>query len=178
MVDDWITHTPKDILAKNFGVNASVFSTVPSPNPYIINATISNETVSSPYGKLDGNSSYTYHASQKAATKAAGGGGTIQIVDSTNFPVAKTIAAAIVHLEPGALRELHWHPNVSQQLQIGTTANHHRLKSGSTLRPATPEQQYSLAVLLLALSTFLLVTRQSSQTTLVITSSTPPRTRH
>lgn len=35
------------------------------------------------------------------------------IVDSRNFPIATTIAAAIVTLEPGGLRELHWHPNVS-----------------------------------------------------------------
>lgn len=114
MVDDWITHTPKDILAKNFGVNASVFSTVPSPNPYILNATVNTEGVDSPYGKLEGNSSYVYHASKVAPTKAAGGGGTIQIVDSRNFPVAKTLAAAIVRVEPGGLRELHWHPNVSR----------------------------------------------------------------
>ncbi|KAJ8608012.1 hypothetical protein MRB53_039918 [Persea americana] len=120
MVDDWITHTPKDILAQNFGVNASVFNTVPSPNPYILNATIANETTASPYGKLEGNSSYTYKASQKPATQAAGGGGTIQIVDSTNFPVSKTIAAAIVHLEPGALRELHWHPNAEEWLYFAS----------------------------------------------------------
>ena len=38
-------------------------------------------------------------------------GGTVRITDSTNFPVSTTIAAALVELEPGALRELHWHPN-------------------------------------------------------------------
>ena len=37
----------------------------------------------------------------------------MKIVDSRNFPVAKTIASSIVTLKPGALRELHWHPNVS-----------------------------------------------------------------
>lgn len=77
-----------------------------------MNATVSNEGIDSPYGKLEGNSSYVFHASQLEATKAPGGGGTIKIVDSRNFPVAKTIAAAVVTLNPGALRELHWHPNV------------------------------------------------------------------
>nr|POE56438.1 putative oxalate decarboxylase [Quercus suber] len=133
MVDDWISHTPKDILAKNFGgsinhstwlcnkltkagVDASVFANVPSPNPYITNATIQAQTVDSPYGQLEGNSSYVYYASQEAAVDAPGGGGTIQIVDSRNFPVATTIAAAIVTLKPGALRELHWHPNAEEWL--------------------------------------------------------------
>jgi oxalate decarboxylase len=35
-------------------------------------------------------------------------------VDSRNFPPNKNIAAALVTLKPGALRELHWHPNASE----------------------------------------------------------------
>lgn len=42
--------------------------------------------------------------------------GTVGIVDSTNFPVAKMIAAGLVEVEPGGMRELHWHPN-SDELQ-------------------------------------------------------------
>ena len=38
-------------------------------------------------------------------------GGQVRIVDSSVFPAASTIAAALVEVEPGALREMHWHPN-------------------------------------------------------------------
>ena len=38
----------------------------------------------------------------------------MRIVDSSNFPVANTIAAALVEVEPGAMRELHWHPNTDE----------------------------------------------------------------
>jgi oxalate decarboxylase len=38
-------------------------------------------------------------------------GGWVRIVDSTNFPAASTIAAALVNIAPGAMRELHWHPH-------------------------------------------------------------------
>jgi oxalate decarboxylase len=41
-------------------------------------------------------------------------GGDIRIVDSRNFPVSTHIAAALVTLKPGAMRELHWHPNASE----------------------------------------------------------------
>jgi oxalate decarboxylase len=41
-------------------------------------------------------------------------GGSVRIVDATNFPASKTIAAALVELEPGGLRELHWHPNADE----------------------------------------------------------------
>ncbi|KAI9681753.1 MAG: hypothetical protein M1829_000498 [Trizodia sp. TS-e1964] len=116
MVDDWITHTPKSILAKNFGVNASIFDTVPAADPYILNGTVSTGTVSGTNTKLDGNSSYVYHLSKKTVPLAPGGGGTLAIVDSRNFPIATTIAAAIVTLEPRGLRELHWHPNAEEWL--------------------------------------------------------------
>jgi oxalate decarboxylase len=38
----------------------------------------------------------------------------VRIVDSSNFPAAKTIAAAIVDVDPGGMRELHWHPNADE----------------------------------------------------------------
>jgi oxalate decarboxylase len=41
-------------------------------------------------------------------------GGTVRISDSTTFPAASTIAAAYVEVEPGAMRELHWHPNANE----------------------------------------------------------------
>jgi oxalate decarboxylase len=41
-------------------------------------------------------------------------GGEVRIADSSNFLVAKTVAAAMVTLRPGALREMHWHPNADE----------------------------------------------------------------
>lgn len=104
MVDDWIAHTPPAILAKNFGVNASVFTTVPAPDPYILNGTVSTANNTGAAAGLFGNSSYVFHQSQKAAISVPGGGGNLSIVDSRNFPIATTIAAAIISLEPGGLR--------------------------------------------------------------------------
>ncbi len=64
-------------------------------------------------GPLTGNASFLYIAKDHPLENVPGGGGTLRIIDSTTFPAAKTIAAAVVTLEPGGLRELHWHPNVS-----------------------------------------------------------------
>ena len=41
-------------------------------------------------------------------------GGEARIVDSRNFPAAKNIAAALLTIKPGGMRELHWHPNASE----------------------------------------------------------------
>ena len=41
-------------------------------------------------------------------------GGEVKIIDSRNFPVSTNIASSIVTLKPGAIREMHWHPTVSE----------------------------------------------------------------
>ncbi|KAG8529198.1 uncharacterized protein KY384_005833 [Bacidia gigantensis] len=115
-VDDWLAHTPIDIVAKNFGVSTDVFKAIPTPDPYIFKSNVTNGTIESPNGQLTGNSSYVYHLSQVTTPPAPGGGGTLAKVDSRNFPIATTIAAAIVTLEPKGLRELHWHPNAEEWL--------------------------------------------------------------
>src|SRR5215467_9365547 len=40
--------------------------------------------------------------------------GTVRIADSKNFPASVTIAAALVEILPGGMRELHWHPNTDE----------------------------------------------------------------
>jgi len=40
--------------------------------------------------------------------------GTARITDSKVFPASTTIAAALVEVEPGAMRELHLHPNTDE----------------------------------------------------------------
>ncbi|KAL4922630.1 RmlC-like cupin domain-containing protein [Aspergillus aurantiobrunneus] len=116
MVDDWIKHTPRDVLAKNFGVDASVFDKVPEKFPYILNGTIPEEADHVPQGTLTGNSSYVYHTYDHPSEPVPGQGGTFRRIDSRNFPISTTIAATIVELEPQGLRELHWHPNAEEWL--------------------------------------------------------------
>jgi len=40
--------------------------------------------------------------------------GTVRITDSSLFKASKTMAAALVEVEPGGMRELHWHPNADE----------------------------------------------------------------
>jgi oxalate decarboxylase len=38
----------------------------------------------------------------------------VRITDSRNFTISKRIAAALVEIEPGEMREMHWHPNADE----------------------------------------------------------------
>jgi oxalate decarboxylase family bicupin protein len=114
---DWILHTPKSILAKNFGVNETVFANLTS-DPYISQAAnVSTHTnITGGAGPLTGNASYVYRTFDHPSEPVPGNGGTFYKIDSTNFPIAKTIAATYVTLKPGGLRELHWHPTAEEWL--------------------------------------------------------------
>jgi len=41
-------------------------------------------------------------------------GGEVRLIDSSSFKVSTTIAAAIVTVHPGGMRELHWHQNADE----------------------------------------------------------------
>jgi len=111
LLSDWFKHIPPEILAKNFKAPVSTFLHLPSPeDEYIFAGTVpgnleSDSTKGSPKSKIN----FTHRMAKQEPIKSSGG--TVRITDSTNFPVSKTIAAALVEIEPGGVRELHWHPN-------------------------------------------------------------------
>ena len=61
---------------------------------------------SDPQGEIP--TPYVFAASQVQPTQYSGG--SVKIVDSHTFNISKTTAMAEVTVEPGAMRELHWHP--------------------------------------------------------------------
>lgn len=110
-LSDLFAHYPKDVLAANFGVPASEFQCLPSGQLYIYQGTVpgplENEAVQSPYGIVP--ESYKHHLlAQKPILSP---GGSIRVADTSNFPVSKTTAVALVEIKPGAIREIHWHNN-------------------------------------------------------------------
>jgi oxalate decarboxylase len=41
-------------------------------------------------------------------------GGRLWVVDSKKFPISKTMTGALLELDPGGMRELHWHPTADE----------------------------------------------------------------
>jgi oxalate decarboxylase len=54
----------------------------------------------------------TYHMLRQEPVRSKHG--TVRIVDSRRFPVSTLVAAALIEVEPGAMRELHWHPTTDE----------------------------------------------------------------
>jgi oxalate decarboxylase len=114
LISDWFKHVPDEVLAKNFGAPASSFGHTPDPSErYIFPAPVPGPLSADKVpGAIPVPQSFSHRmmAQQLIRTR----GGTVRITDSSVFPVSRTIAAALVELEPGAMRELHWHPNTDE----------------------------------------------------------------
>jgi oxalate decarboxylase len=111
LLTDWFSHTPRDILARNFNVPLSDMNTPFPQELYIFQGKVPGalvrDKVSDPNGTVP--KTFSHHMLAQAPMRTQHG--TVRITDSTNFPISTTVAAALVELEPGGLRELHWHPN-------------------------------------------------------------------
>lgn len=109
LLTDWLAHTPRDILARNLGISEGSLSALPSKELYIFPAAKPDAIGSDRppgIGLVPAAFSHRLHCQDPQRFE----GGTLRIVDSQNFVASRTIAAVLVELEPGALRELHWHP--------------------------------------------------------------------
>lgn len=110
-ISDWFAHTPKEVLSANFGVSMSAFDHIPQGQVYIyqdqVPETIASQQVPDPFGTVEPIFVYRLMAQSPIITP----GGSVRIVDSSNFPASRTVAAALVEIKPGAMREMHWHPN-------------------------------------------------------------------
>ncbi|WP_421992130.1 cupin domain-containing protein [Roseococcus sp.] len=114
LLSDWFRHIPPDILAKNFGVGAENFRQLPDPAArYIFPAPVPGSLASDRIaGATQAPRIFSHHMTAQAPI--ASRGGKVWITDSSVFPISETIAAALVEIEPGGLRELHWHPNTDE----------------------------------------------------------------
>ncbi|MBA5713999.1 cupin domain-containing protein [Bacillus subtilis] len=111
---DWLAHTPKEVIAANFGVTKEEIANLPGKEKYIFEnqlpGSLKDDIVEGPNGEVP--YPFTYRLLEQEPIESEGG--KVYIADSTNFKVSKTIASALVTVEPGAMRELHWHPNTHE----------------------------------------------------------------
>lgn len=87
LITDFLTHIPSEV-----------------PGP------LDSDRVESPAGEVPVTVSHRLLAQEPLEVA----GGRVRIVDSSRFPISKTIAAALVEVDPGGLRELHWHPTTDR----------------------------------------------------------------
>ena len=136
-VTDWISHVSPEIMAKNSGLPASFFSGLPKKELYIGLGKIAtaprpkNVDAAKPYSTF----AHKFRMEADGIYQQFNGGAT-RLVSSQEFPIQNTLTAMRMDIEPGGLRELHWHPNadewqyvMSGQGNLSIFGSHGRVKT-------------------------------------------------
>jgi oxalate decarboxylase len=113
LVTELFAHMPRSVLAKNFGVPESAFDGIPSSEKYIFRQPVPApiEEARRELGAASMTDIYVFRGADVAETKW--NGGATKIIDSSTFKVTP-MAFLMIELEPGGMREIHWHPDADE----------------------------------------------------------------
>jgi oxalate decarboxylase len=136
-ITDWLGHTPKALLSKNLGLPESAFEGFPDHEVYFARGAIPPEKQAPP---LQGGLRTTpeTHKFRMLAEEphSIHKGGREWRVGANRFPISQTVTGVILDLEPGGLRELHWHPTsdewqyvIEGQISVTLFGSHGRYRT-------------------------------------------------
>ena len=122
LITEFLAHMPPSVVAKNFGIGAEHFANIPKSEKYIFRMPVPGplDTVRKQLPDSPPPLPFTWHASDHPAAPYPGG--SIKVIDAKQFPET-SLSALVIELEPGGLRELHWHPDADEwQYYLGGEA--------------------------------------------------------
>ena len=134
LLSDMFACLPREVLAKNFGWPQTALAGIPEKELYIFQTDLPGPLAEDRLAGA-GPVPKTFSHSMMAQEPLRFPGGTVRITDSSQFPASTRLSAALVELEPGAMREIHWHPNGDEwQYYLEGQARMTVFASGSTAR--------------------------------------------
>ncbi|WP_293907801.1 MULTISPECIES: cupin domain-containing protein [unclassified Sphingobacterium] len=117
-VTDFVASMPPEIVAQNLGLTLEEVAALPKKEAYFAAGIVPDELSFNAAARpeesdieLTNLHRYPLHAQQP---RIIPGGGLQRLVTSKEFPISTTMAGSILELQPGALREMHWHPNADE----------------------------------------------------------------
>ena len=117
LLSDIAAHIPREIMARNFGVDPKALDGIFKQELFIFQAPVpgplaaDQKTAAGSLGPS--RCEFSFRPGEQSIAKKTKGG-EARIVDSSTFKVSTTLAAAVVTVHPGGMRELHWHQNADE----------------------------------------------------------------
>ena len=114
-ISDWLSRLDPALLARNLGVPADTLVGLPRGETYIMQGPViplgsAQARQANPFAP---DRTHRYPLMTQPPLHDLPGG-TIHVASAAEFPRSTTMTAVITRLQPGALHELHWHPNASE----------------------------------------------------------------
>jgi oxalate decarboxylase len=134
-ITDWISTAPKNVVARTLGIPESAVDQLPKKELYIWPGKVPAAAIE-PLRDAQmqpAQASHKYRLDMQPPRVFPGG--REYIVSSKEFPIQTTLTAVRMDLQPGALRELHWHPHADEwqfyvrgRARVGVFGSHSRTR--------------------------------------------------
>lgn len=113
-ITDWIATAPKNVVARTLGIPESAVEQFPKKELYIGAGKVPGQAIEPLRDATlqPAQSSHKYRLDMQPPRTFAGG--REFVVSSKEFPIQTTLTSVRLELQPGALRELHWHPHADE----------------------------------------------------------------
>lgn len=113
-VSDWIARTPAHIVAASLGIDAGLLDDLPDHEVYMPLGPVPPDPLPAPAPGSERPVAEGHRFPLLGMEPRSFDGGTLRIVSSAEFPISRTMTGAMLELAPGAVREMHWHPNADE----------------------------------------------------------------
>ncbi|TDH63012.1 cupin domain-containing protein [Dankookia rubra] len=112
-ITDWMDVTPKDMLAKEFGVPRDIFDAFPKGETYIQAGPVIpvSDAMDAPWPR---ESTHKFRLLQDRRAVRDFEGGQFYLATIEEFPASKTMSGGIMVMKPGEMRKLHWNVNANE----------------------------------------------------------------
>src|SRR5262252_642082 len=134
-ITDWIATAPPNVVARTLGISEAEVARFPKKEVYIGPGKVPTAAIEDLRDPAiqPAQFSHKYRLDQQAPHVFPGG--KEYIVSSKEFPIQTTLTAVKMILQPGALRELHWHPHADEwqfylrgRARVGVFGSHGRTR--------------------------------------------------
>lgn len=112
-ITDWLALTPREIVSKNLQIESSELKSLPDKEVYIVPGDVSQKM--KPLDSPPLTHKYSLLSQNPFRECPAG---KLWLASSKEFPISTTMTGGILTLKPGAMRELHWHPNADEWIYV------------------------------------------------------------
>jgi oxalate decarboxylase len=113
-ITDWVARTSPSVVARNLGLSAQTIANLPKLEVYIVPGKIPTQ-IPEAYLAADAQETQNPHKYRlESAPISQYAGGWMRTATVKEFPINNTLTSVLEYLEPGAVREMHWHPNADE----------------------------------------------------------------
>ena len=115
-VTDWLAHMSAEVISQSLGLGLEWVTKLPKGEAYFAGGPAPDDLIARATPQPTSTPTLATHRYPLGAQqpRRAPGGGAQWRVTANEFPISTTLSASVLEVEPGAMRELHWHPHADE----------------------------------------------------------------